>query len=38
MLVLEGYCSLDSANITPSDWQGLAKRVEKLSDQCHGIV
>ena len=37
-LETEDFCSLDSANIGPTDWAGLAKLISQKSYDYHGIV
>lgn len=37
-IAAEDYCSLDSANITPDDWQRLALRIGKKVGVCDGVV
>ena len=37
-LKYEDFCSLDSANILPEHWAGLAKRIEAASREYSGIV
>ena len=37
-LETEDFCSLDSANIGPADWAGLAKLISQKSYDYHGIV
>ena len=36
-LETEDFCSLDSANIGPADWAGLAKLISQKSYDYHGI-
>lgn len=37
-IVAEDYCSLDSSNITPDDWQRLALRIGEKVGFCDGVV
>lgn len=37
-LEAEDFCSLDSSNIGPEDWTGLAKLIAERSYDYHGIV
>ena len=37
-IVAEDYCSLDSSNITPDDWQRLALRIGEKVGVCDGVV
>lgn len=37
-IVTEDYCSLDSSNITPDDWQRLALRIGEKVGICDGVV
>lgn len=37
-LAVEDFCSLDSSNILPGDWQKIAHRIEELADSCDGII
>ncbi len=37
-IVAEDYCSLDSSNITPDDWQRFALRIGEKVGVCDGVV
>ncbi|MCR5156425.1 MAG: asparaginase [Butyrivibrio sp.] len=37
-LEIEDFCSLDSANIFPEDWQSLARRIAEVKNDYDGVV
>ena len=37
-LEIEDFCSLDSANIFPEDWQSLARRISEVRNSYDGVV
>ena len=37
-LETEDFCSVDSANIFPEDWAGLAEQIAKRSSEYQGIA